>query len=243
MNNILSILGLLHRWIGRRLSAPAADGLARVLAEMAAGPDDARLDLAVARMPRLVGRGPLGLDDDALRAADAARPGWNPGGWSLDGAARVLLLLHLPHEGFAVRFRRLRQAADPAELVALFRGLPLYPDPPGLEPEAGEGLRSNMRPVFEAVAHDSPYPREVFDEHRWNHMVLKALFVDSRLAPIQGLDDRANAELAVILRDYARERGAAGRPISPELWRCLIPFAQAVGAAGDIPQTLMERTP
>ncbi|MGQ3029223.1 MAG: EboA domain-containing protein, partial [Ferrovibrionaceae bacterium] len=133
--------------------------------------------------------------------------------------------------------------ADTAELVALFRGLPLYPDPERLEDEAGEGLRSNMRPVFEAVAHHSPYPREVFGEHRWNHMVLKALFVDSPLAPIQGLDERANPELAMMLRDYARERRAAGRPISPELWRCLIPFAQAVGAEADVALADLERIP
>ena len=57
-------------------------------------------------------------------------------------------------------------------------------------------------------------------------MVLKALFIDSTLAPIQGLDDRANAELATILCDYAHERWAAGRPVTPELWRCVGPFAR-----------------
>lgn len=243
MTNILSIVGLLHRWVGREAGAPAADWLGRAVADLAAGADDASLDLAFARAPRMVGRGALVLDAADRAAAEVARPGWRPEGWSRDGAARVLMLLHLPPDGFAARFRRLRQAADAAELVALFRGLPLYPDPQGLEGEAGEGLRSNMRPVFEAVAHDSPYPREVFDEHRWNHMVLKALFVDSRLDPIQGLDERANPELAVILRDYARERRAAGRQISPELWRCLIPFAQAVGAEADVASAALERTP
>ena len=56
-------------------------------------------------------------------------------------------------------------------------------------------------------------------------MVLKALFVGSELGPIAGLDDRANPELARILIDYARERWAAGRPVTPELWRPVMPFA------------------
>jgi hypothetical protein len=91
-----------------------------------------------------------------------------------------------------------------------------------------------MRAIFEAVAHNSPFPRERFDENRWNHMVLKALFIDSRLAPIQGLDERANPELARIMRDYAHERWAAGRPVTPELWRCVGPFADSADALSDL---------
>ena len=82
-----------------------------------------------------------------------------------------------------------------------------------------------MQPVFEAVAHANPYPAEQFSETQWNQMVLKALFVGSTLAPIQGLDERRNADLAGMLIDYAHERWAAGRPVSPELWRCVGPFA------------------
>jgi len=96
-----------------------------------------------------------------------------------------------------------------------------------LQGRAREGVRSAMTPVFEAVAHRNPYPRDMFDEDGWNHMVLKALFIGSTLDPIQGLDARANADLAVMLVDYAHERWAAGRPVSPELWRCVGPFADA----------------
>ena len=65
-------------------------------------------------------------------------------------------------------------------------------------------------------------------------MVLKALFVETTLAPIVGLDERANPELARILRDYAHERWAAGRPVSPELWRCVGPFATDAAALDDL---------
>ncbi len=57
-------------------------------------------------------------------------------------------------------------------------------------------------------------------------MVLKALFVGSRLAPVVGLMERANPELARILVDFAGERWAAGRAITPEIWRNVGPFAE-----------------
>jgi hypothetical protein len=88
-----------------------------------------------------------------------------------------------------------------------------------------------MRAAFEAVAHRNPYPVERFPENAWNHMVLKALFVGSRLHPIQGLDERANPQLARMLCDYAHERWAAGRPVSPELWRCVGPHADEAALA------------
>jgi HEAT repeat protein len=49
--------------------------------------------------------------------------------------------------------------------------------------------------------------------------------VGSALDPMVGLDRRANATLARMLGDYAHERWAARRPVSPELWRCVGPFA------------------
>ncbi len=160
-------------------------------------------------------------------------PGWDPRGWSVDQAARILILLHAGGAGetFANRFGQLCRTADVAEAIAFYRGLPLYPDPPLLEAQAAEGTRTNMRAVFEAVAHRSPYPKEQFAENRWNHMVLKALFVGSALHPIQGLDERANPLLARMLCDYAHERWAAGRPVSPELWRCVGRFADAEALA------------
>jgi hypothetical protein len=85
--------------------------------------------------------------------------------------------------------------------------------------------------VFESVAHRNPFPRERFDENRWNQMVLKALFVGSTMNPIPGLDERANPTLARILCDYAHERWAAGRAVSPELWRCVGPFAEDAALA------------
>ncbi|GMG84139.1 EboA domain-containing protein [Paralimibaculum aggregatum] len=218
-------IGLLGDWVLARAGAERG-WVEASLAELAAGAPERALHIFLGLAPRRLGKGDLALDAAALAAAEAARPGWRPGGWSLDGAARVLGLLSFRgSRPFAETFKDLRRTADVAEMIALYRGLPLYPGPEALDFEVGEGLRSNLRPVFEAIAHDNPWPRDHFDQHRWNHMVLKALFVDSPLAPIIGLDERANPELARILIDYAEERWAAGRPVTPELWRPVKPFA------------------
>ncbi|MFC6490347.1 EboA domain-containing protein, partial [Nitratireductor sp. GCM10026969] len=211
------------------------------LAALEAGAPERELHIFLGMAPRRLGKADLKPTPEERAAADKARPGWSLEGWSIDGAARVLALLaYKGDRPFAETFKDLRRTADAAELIALYRGLPLYPDPESLHFEVGEGLRSNLKPVFEAIAHHNPFPRDHFDQHRWNHMILKALFVESRLAPIIGLDERANPELARILREYAHERWTAGRPVSPELWRCVGPFADNDEALRDLERALSE---
>jgi hypothetical protein len=233
---------LLADWLNRRLPEDARDWLATALAE--AGPGDRALGdralfTAISFVPRRVGKADLGMGPDDLAAAEAARPGWDPSDWSTDQAARILILLRAggTGEAFAARLKTLFATSDVAETIAFLRGLPLYPDPALHLARAREGARTNMRPVFEAVAHRNPYPAERFDENAWNNMVLKALFIGAALWPIQGLETRANAELARILRDYAHERRGAGRPVSPELWRGIGRFAGA-DALADLEQVL-----
>lgn len=213
---------LLQRWLLRHLEGAAAAWLAQALASAA---DERALLKHIGLVPRRLGKAELALQAQDLQDAAQARPGWQPQAWTVDQAARVLLLLGSGTEGFGRRLDLLCATADLDELVAFYRGLPLYPDPSSHRARAAEGLRSNMRAVFEAVAHANPYPSEQLDEGAWNQMVLKALFVGSLLAPISGLDERANLRLARMLTDYVRERWAARRAISPELWRCVGPFA------------------
>lgn len=218
---------LLARWLQRQLRAEAAAWLEKSAAQVQSSGKDADLYMAVSLVTRKVGKADLTLGDADLRDAEASRPSWDPRTWSADQAARVLLVLAL--EADPARLARcldqLCNTADVSELAAFYRGLPLYPDQPRYVARATEGLRTNMKNVFEAIAHRNPYPSEQFSEPAWNQMVLKALFVGSPLWPIAGLDRRGNPELARMLCDYAHERWSAGRPVSPELWRCVGPHA------------------
>lgn len=224
---------LIQLWLDRQLPEWARDWLDGQLAKARSEPTQTNLEIFLGLAPRKLGREDLDLRPPDHGDADAARSGWDPTGWTVDQAARIAALYEhaLTCTDFPRLFTYLCRSADVQEAIALYQGLPLYPLPGRLESQAGEGLRSNLRAVFEAVAHRSPYPREYFDDNRWNQMVLKALFIDSRLDPIQGLDARANPELARILCDYAHERWAAGRSISPELWRCVGPFADGQALA------------
>lgn len=175
--------------------------------------------------PRRLGKNDLRISAEQASIVDERFPGWRLDHWSVDGAARVAALASFNRKRpFAELFKDLRRTADAAELIALYRGLPFYPDPEALEFEIGEALRSNLRSVFEAVAQNNPFPRDHFDEHRWNHMILKALFVESKLDPIMGLQERSNEELVRMLLNYTDERWAAGRSVSPELWLAVKPF-------------------
>lgn len=224
----MNTLELLWQWMHARLDPAAQAWLRESAQRLEGGGSDADVYRSISFVARRIARGPLGPTEAEREAAAATRPGWDPSGWSLQETARVMLLLSMRADGdtWVRRLDSLFATADVGELVAFYQGLPLYPDPPRHVLRAAEGVRSNMKVVFEAVAHRNPYPAEQFDEIAWNQMVLKALFVGSRLDPIVGLDRRANPTLARMLVDYAHERRSAGRPVSPELWRCVGPFAQ-----------------
>lgn len=235
----------LHQWLEQRLDANGVLWLREAAFSVAGGSTDRELFRCVSLVSRKLGKAPLAPNGESLAAAAAAlRPGWDPSPWSIDQAARIRLLLAAATDSdrFVRRLDQLCATADVDELVAFYRGLPLYPDPPRHRLRAAEGLRSNMKVVFEAVAHHNPYPAEQLPQEAWNQMVLKALFVGSALDPIVGLDRRANAALARMLGDYAHERWAARRPVNPELWRCVGPFA-AGSLLDDLQRLLDDGTP
>ena len=226
MSNTTRPLELMQAWLQKQLSDEAFQWLADSAAALA-GAADRDLYLAVSLGPRQVGKADLILSEADMKAADEARSGWRPMGWSVDQTARLVIMLAATPEGpeFARRLEQLCITADVRESIAFYQGLPLYPEGERYVARAGEGLRTNMKAVFEAVAHDNPYPVENFGENAWNQMVLKAIFIGSKLDPIQGLDSRRNRDLATTLIDYAHERQAASRTIMPELWRMVGPFA------------------
>lgn len=208
--------GMLRSW----LAGQADTGLAWLddaVKGLAAGAPDRGLLAAFAAAPRQVGR-----DDLPARALHSPL---HTAVWTRDQAARTMLLLARPHDaGFVPALDRLFGAADLAELVCLYQALPLLPFPERHTARAAEGVRSNMLPVFKAMAIGNPYPSGWLDDGAWNQMVVKAVFVGCPLHGIIGLDQRANPALARMLVDYARERRAAGRPVPPDLWRPVGPF-------------------
>ena len=104
----------------------------------------------------------------------------------------------------------------------------MLPDPEQFQLRAAEGIRTNMTSVFNAVALNNPYPAEYLNDLAWNQMVLKALFVGSPLDLIYGLQRRNNQQLTQMLIDYARERLAANRTVSSQLWELVMPFQSEV---------------
>lgn len=220
---------LLDAWLRARLDARAVAWLQERIEHAEREGADARFFMSFSAVPRKLGKADLALSEAEREAARLARPGWQPGRWSVDQAGRTRLVLALAaRESDAYRrtLDPLFEDADLGEQVALYQALPLLPFPDAHRARAAEGIRSNMKAVFEAVASYNPYPAEQLDDRAWNQLVLKALFIGSPLYAIQGLDLRINPELAGMLCDYAHERWAAGRLVSPELWRCVGPVAE-----------------
>jgi hypothetical protein len=142
--------------------------------------------------------------------------------WTLDRLGRTLLLLHLPADDadrLADWIGTLISTGEVNELVAIYGALPLLPYPERWRFQATEGVRSNMAPVFDAIALDNPYPARYLDETGWNQLVLKSIFNEKPLDRIVGFDERANQRLANTLSDFAHERWAAGRTVPPYAWR------------------------
>lgn len=228
------LLKLADAWISQRADDRGVAWFRSALDEVTDAANERALEVAIGLAPRRLGKADLALPLPELARAEALRPGLDLSDWSIDQLARVALMA-ASHAGnvatFASRFDSFCATAEINELIALCRGLPVYPDPALIEPRAREAVRSGMKPVFEAVAHRNPYPRETFSEDAWNQMVVKAFFIGSTLWPIQGLDERANPRLARMLVGLAQERWAAQRAVSGEVWRCVASHADDEGMA------------
>lgn len=239
----MSARTLLLEWLKIRLAPAASVWLGEKTNLFAAGAPDKTVFASFSACVRHAGKAPLALDPEDLRAAAAAVPGWNPSDWTRDEAARILLLAAMPAgPESAGLMDQLYQTADVGEAVALQKALAVLAQPQGHMNRAREAIRSNIKAVFDAVALRNPYPSLHFDEIGWNQMFVKALFVESPLSAIVGMDARANPALSRMLADLARERRAAGRPFTPELWRCVGPHADA-RAMDDLGQVLAQDAP
>jgi len=136
--------------------------------------------------------------------------------------ARIYLLSKTLEENkayFQSKVANLIQVADKGELETFLKFLILLPGCEDYKPSAVEALRTNIATVFNAISAENTYPSKYFNDQQWNQMFLKAAFMQQDLSRILDIDERANADLARIISDYAHERWAASREVDPLFWR------------------------
>lgn len=155
---------------------------------------------------------------DAAKILDS----WMPHLSTKDTLARVAMLCSLPLDNPERAYELIWDAFDTADMweqIGIFSALPILPYADSYVKIAAEGLRTNMAPVFDSIALDNPYPALHFSKDAWNQMYLKAAFMERPLHRIQSVQTRSNEALAQMILDYAEERWAAGREVSPEIWQ------------------------
>jgi hypothetical protein len=179
------------------------------------------------QMPRRVGKTKVVCSQAQLERLKLTRPGFTIDEWTTDRLCRVYLLIAIDSTDKDKYFQLIMDLFSTAEMneqVALYSALPVLPYPELWTKLCAEGIRSNIGSVLEAIMYQNPYPAEQLDEAAWNQMVMKAFFTEKQMSRIEGLDKRANKELARILTDYAKERHAAGRGVDPVLWHLVGKF-------------------
>ncbi len=190
-----------------------------------------RIGIAFVTAPRKTSRKQLDITSEELAALSNERSGFSPAKWSVDQLVRVWLLLRLDtadEQRYCAFIDNLFLSAEMNELVALYSSLPLLAFPDRWQKRCAEGIRSNIGQVLEAVMCRNPYPAEHLDEGAWNQLVLKAIFTEKPLLEIVRLKERANPTLAKSISDFAHERWAAHRQVSPLVWICVERFVDEV---------------
>ncbi|MEV6636731.1 EboA domain-containing protein [Actinoplanes sp. NPDC051470] len=141
---------------------------------------------------------------DRQLGRDEIAPGWTAG-----QAGRALLLGGQSPE----QIRELYDHGDAAEKLAVLKALPLLPIKDAGVPLLLDALRTNDTRLVAAAL--GPYARHL-DAATWRQGVIKIVFMGVPLAEVEDLDERADAELAQMLRSLADERAAAGREMSAD---------------------------
>src|SRR5688572_31402880 len=92
---------LLRGWLRRQLGEEQNAWLDAQSAALLRDPSDGTLAIALGMVPRRLGKADLALLPEDLNAAAGALAGWQPRGWSVTDAARILLLSGLTDKSFA----------------------------------------------------------------------------------------------------------------------------------------------
>lgn len=169
---------------------------------------------------RAVGRAPLYADADL---ADLHA-------WTLDAAARTLLLVTLAPAAVAAELPSLYRHGDAAERCGALRALAyLSIEQDVALPLTQDALCTNDSRLIAAAL--GPYALVHLGDNALAQAVLKCLFLDVPLAGLIGLEHRLTAEMAQMLARYAHERIAAGRTVPEEVWPLIDRFPPAAELA------------
>lgn len=201
---------------------------------------EVRLFATFSLISRYFGQERLQVSSSTNEVAQVFAPDRDLSDWTLAQAARTLFLLTLANKRsteFQALLAKLLNSADTQESIAIYQCAALLPNPQSLAAQLQEGLRSNISSVFNAIALNNPYPAYYFNEAAWNQMILKAIFIESDLSKIIGLNRRTNSALSLMLLDYAKERQAANRSVLPLLWHMV-----GLGADTEVKQYLRALT-
>lgn len=154
---------------------------------------------------REVGREPLDpdADPDDVHA------------WTIDDAARALVLITLGGDA-EDELEDLYRYGDTAERRAILRALPLLEVGDRALGLVDTAIRSNDTRLIAAAL--GPYATEHLDDAAYDQAVLKCVFCEVPIAPLDGLPQRARPETARMLAAFAHERIAAGRTLPAEVW-------------------------
>ena len=141
--------------------------------------------------------------------------------WGIDEAGRAVLLLNAAASMSADDYGRVvlqcYEFGDSREQQSWLRALSILPRCERFLSTAIDASRTNIIPLFEAIACENPYPARYFPELNFNQMVLKCMFNQIALRRIVGLESRLNQELSRMATHYAAERKAAGREVPPDI--------------------------
>ena len=172
-------------------------------ATVAADPTAVRTRFAM--VARKVGRRPLEEDADP---ADLF-------GWTIDDAARVLLLIAMG-EAAEGELAELYHYGDAAERRGVLRGLPFLDLGDRGLPLTDDAIRTNDTRLIAAAL--GPYATEHLPDAAYDQAVLKCVFVGVPITGVDGVPARVTPDGARMLAAFVHERVAAGRDVPAEVW-------------------------
>jgi hypothetical protein len=199
------LLDAAELWVGLddRIDAERLSWLRDAASEVAG--DAAAIRTLFPTVGRKVGREPL----DPRAGADDVHA------WTIDDAARTVLLVELGPT-IETELDDLYRYGDAAERRGILRALPYLPIEERAIDIVEDAIRSNDTRLIAAAL--GPYATWHLDDPGYDQAVLKCVFCEVPIAPLDGLPGRATADGARMLAAFVHERIAAGRDVPGEVW-------------------------